>query len=95
MCTKLFGSIQKISALEIPFDGLSAQQIIHILFEDIDDDSVNKKIKDEIRRWHPDKFKQKLGVRFVKGEKDLIMNRVTIISQAINVYAMENSWLQW
>ena len=50
-----------------------------------------KKIKTEIRKWHPDKFKQKLGVKFVKGDNDNIMNRVNIISQALNVYAMTMS----
>lgn len=90
MCSRLFNSIQDVSTHDIPFDGLSDQQIIHIMFENITDDSVNKKIKAEIRRWHPDKFKQKLGQKFVKEENDSIMKRVNLISQAINVFAMTN-----
>ena len=88
MCDKLFGSLQKASSVDIPFEGLSDKQIIHIIFEDIGGDRVSKKIKDEIRRWHPDKFKQKLGGKFVAGDKDLIMERVKTISQALNGYAM-------
>ena len=88
MCAKLFGSIQKVSFIDIPFEGLSDKQIMHILFEDISEDHIHKKIKDEIRRWHPDKFKQKLGGKFVAEDKDLIMERVKTVSQALNAYAM-------
>ena len=91
LCTRLFGPIETVSLQDIPFEGLSAWQIIHILFENASDDSMCKKIKTEIRKWHPDKFKQKLGVQFVKGDNDPIMNRVNIISQALNVYAMTMS----
>jgi hypothetical protein len=83
MCAKLFGSIQRVSSLDIPIEGL-----IHILFEDIGGDCVNKKIRDEIRRWHPDKFKQKLGGKFVAGDKDLIIERVKAVSPTLNGYAM-------
>jgi hypothetical protein len=88
MCDKLFGSIQKVISADIPFEGLSDKQIIHILFEDVGENAVNKELRDEIRRWHPDKFKQKLGVKFVAGDKDLITERVKIVSQALNGYAM-------
>ena len=88
MCDKLFGSLQKVSSVDIPFEGLSDKQIIHILFEDIGVDRVSKKIKDDIRRWHSDKSKQKLGGKFVAGDKDLIMERVKTVSQALNAYAM-------
>ena len=91
MCSKLFDSIQDVSILDMPFEGLSDHQIIHIMFENIAEDSISKKIKEEIRRWHPDKFKQKLGLKFVTGDSDSIMKRVNLISQAINVFAMENS----
>ena len=30
MCAKLFGSIQKVSSVDIPYEGLSDKQIIHI-----------------------------------------------------------------
>ena len=88
MCRKLFGSIQKVGSIDIPFDGLSDDQIVHILIEDIGEETVKKRIKDEIRRWHPDKFNQKLGGKFVAGDKDLIMDRVKTVSQALNAYAM-------
>ena len=91
MCSRLFDSVQNVSILDIPFKGLSDQQIIHIMFENITEDSVSKKIKEEIRRWHPDKFKQKLGLKFVAGDNDSIMKRVNLISQAINVFAMAKS----
>ena len=74
---------------DIPFDGLSDDQIVHILIEDIDEETVKKKIKDEIRRWHPDKFRQKLGGKFVNAEKDLIMERVKTISQALNGFLIK------
>ena len=89
MCRKLFGSIQKVGVKDIPFDGLSDDQIVHILIEDIDEETVKKKIKDEIRRWHPDKFRQKLGGKFVNTEKDLIMERVKTISQALNGFLIK------
>ena len=86
MCRKLFGPRQNIGLKDIPFDGLSDDQIVDILIEDIDEVPVKKKIKEEIYRWHPDKFRQKLGRHFVAADKDLIMERVKTISQALNSY---------
>ena len=45
MCVRLFGSIQKVSSVDIPFEGLSDKQIIHIIFEDIGEVPVHKKTR--------------------------------------------------
>ena len=52
---------------------------------------VKIRIREEVRRWHPDKFLQKLGLRVVKGERDQVMERVKSVSQALNDYGKFSS----
>ena len=45
--------------------------------------SAKKAIRDELRRWHPDKFKQKYGHRLYVKDRESIESIVTHISQAL------------
>ena len=47
---------------------------------------MKRRIREEIRRWHPDKFKQKHGHRVHKVEFIAVMDRVKHVSQALNDY---------
>ena len=47
---------------------------------------LKKKIKEELRRWHPDKFKQKHGNRMKEDQEKDIMGRVNVIAQSITNY---------
>ena len=46
--------------------------------------TIKRAIREAIRRWHPDKFKQKLGPRILKTEFSEVMERVTYVAQALN-----------
>ena len=45
---------------------------------------IKRSIREAIRRWHPDKFKQKLGHKINKIEFMLVMEKVTYVAQALN-----------
>jgi len=91
MCEKLFYSQDCISLKDIPFDKLEAAQIIEIILDGIDcsvaDTEAKKKaVREAIRKWHPDKFQQKMGSRIIDAEKDLVMERVKQISQVLTSF---------
>ena len=54
--------------------------------------TIKKSIREAIRRWHPDKFKQKMGHRIVKVEFMEVMGKVTYVAQALNEFGMAK-WL--
>ena len=51
---------------------------------------MKRKIREEIRRWHPDKFKQKHGENIYKVELPAVMERVKHVSQALNQFGRDN-----
>ena len=66
-------------------------QILDILLEEVKDqgaEEVKKCIREEIRRWHPDKFLQKVGARVAPDQQQGVMDRVKGVSQALNNYGM-------
>ena len=44
------------------------------------------RLREEIRRWHPDKFRQKVGPRILDQEAAAVMERVNTVAQALNEY---------
>ena len=87
LCRKLFASGQEVGEKDIPFDGLSNSQIVKILLGDtkgMNEEAIRKKVREEIRRWHPDKFSQKIGGRIETKDVNTIMERVKRVSQALN-----------
>ena len=44
--------------------------------------------RDAIRRWHPDKFKQILGLKIAKPEFNEVMDKVTYVAQALNDFGL-------
>ena len=51
---------------------------------------MKRKIREEVRRWHPDKFKQKRGRDIYKVELLAVMERVKHVSQALNQYGRDS-----
>lgn len=51
------------------------------------EDVIKKIIREEVRRWHPDKFKQKIGHRIIDGQSEKVLEEVKRIAQAILSYA--------
>jgi len=86
MCDKLFNTEEIITASDIPFENFEATKILDIIIGDAEGqnaDVVKKKIREAIRRWHPDKFQQKVGERICEKDADLVMEKVKLISQAL------------
>jgi len=86
MCNKLFNTEETITAADIPFENFEASKILEIIIGDVEGqngDVVKKIIREAIRKWHPDKFQQKLGDRICEKDVDLVMERVKLISQAL------------
>ena len=93
-CEKLFGSSTPITIETIPFKGLGSKEVVTILLRGVvtsEPAVVKTRIREEVRRWHPDKFLQKLGLRLVSEEKEEVMERVKCISQALNDYGKLSS----
>jgi len=89
MCRKIFESEDEIGRDDIPLKNLDISKIIDILLDDVKDKSkeeIKNKIREEVRRWHPDKFLQKIGERIVENEKSDVMDSVKAIAQALNSY---------
>jgi len=86
MCDKLFNTEEIITAADIPFENFEASKILEIIIGDVEgqnSDVVKKIIREAIRKWHPDKFQQKLGDRICEKDVELVMERVKLISQAL------------
>ena len=86
MCDKLFNTEETITAADIPFENFEASKILEIILGDVEgqnSDVVKKIIREAIRKWHPDKFLQKLGDRICKKDLDHVMERVKLVSQAL------------
>ena len=49
-------------------------------------EDIKKKIREELRRWHPDKFWQKMSHRIAVEDKEAVMERVKRVSQALTNY---------
>ena len=88
-CDFLFCSSSRVTADMIPFHGLEREDVVNILLKDVmsrERSVVKMRIREELRRWHPDKFFQKLGLRVAEEEKEQVMEKVKSVSQALNDY---------
>jgi hypothetical protein len=57
-----------------------------VLFDNLELSTEEKKnyVRQQRIRWHPDKFSQTFGNHIRESDRELIINRVTILSQEIN-----------
>ena len=89
LCFKLWESDDPITPNGIPFQGMEDVTILDIMLELVKDsgaEEVKKKIREELRRWHPDKFWQKMSHRVALKDKEEVMERVKRVSQALTNY---------
>jgi len=91
---KLFTDGQEEGAVigseDILYSELNAAQILDLMLSEVIDkgaDEIKKCIREELRRWHPDKFKQKIGPRIKPEDMDSVMAKVKTIAQALTSYA--------
>ncbi len=88
-CERYLDSKEKlISERCLPFTARTTpDDVIDALLEGKEGEAELKgAVREELRRWHPDKFAQKYGARFAEGEKDTIMAVVTHVSQSLINY---------
>jgi len=88
-CTLLFAGSGKILPEDVPFQGVEGAAIVACLLEAVRGEAaevVRGRIREEVRRWHPDKFLQKHGERVEAGRREEVMERVKRVSQALNGY---------
>ena len=89
LCSKLWESEDPILPEGIPFYGMEDVAILEIMLEAVKEsgaEEVKKKIREELRRWHPDKFWQKMSKRVAAEDKEAVMDRVKRVSQALTNY---------
>lgn len=81
-------SSHKLDFDDIPWPSTgSISDVIEALFVHFSSkqsDAYKKYLRDQQKRWHPDKFAQKLGTRISDRDREKILERVTQISQALN-----------
>jgi len=86
---KLF-TATKIRLADLPFDEKTcAQDILDVVLSEEDtkaEASIKSKIREAIRKWHPDKFTQMMGHAIVEKDKEKILSVVTKVSQALLNY---------
>ena len=88
-CHYLFSSSVPVTADMIPFPGFQGDQVVSCLLQGLGRGQgvlIRSKIREEVRRWHPDKFLQKLGCRVAEVEREEVMGRVKAVAQALNDY---------
>ena len=88
LCDRLFKSNCAIEVATMPFRDLSAEEILEIILCDCAAEAadIKKRIREELLRWHPDKFRQKFGDRVSKNETEKVMDHVKHVSQILINY---------
>jgi hypothetical protein len=89
MIERLFGSEEEVVAGSLPFRGAEDGEVLETLLEEVagaGPEVLKRRIREEIRRWHPDKFWQKVGHRVAADHKEEVMEGVKRISQALTNY---------
>ena len=88
LCDRLFKSNSAIELTDMPFRDITAEEILEIVLSDCDTEAANikKRIREELLRWHPDKFRQKFGDRISKDETEIVMDHVKHVSQILINY---------
>ena len=93
-CDTLFLTSVPITADTIPFLGFQQEEVVSALLWEVrggEAKEVRERIREEVRRWHPDKFVQKLGERIVVEEREEVLERVKAVAQALNDYGSLNN----
>ena len=88
LCNKLFNTSEPIVLEDMPFRDMKAEEILDIVLAECKDDAttIKKRIREELLKWHPDKFKQKLGERIASEQVEEVMAHVKHVSQIIINY---------
>ena len=88
LCEKLFKTSAQITLSDLPFKDMKAEEILETVTSKCGSEpaDIKKRIREELLRWHPDKFKQKNGDRIKESEQTEVMEHVKHISQILINY---------
>ena len=88
LCEKLFKTSEQITLSGLPFKNMKAEEILETVTSKCGSEpaDIKKRIREELLRWHPDKFKQKYGDRIKKSEQSEVMEHVKNVSQILINY---------
>lgn len=88
LCEKLFKTSELITLSGLPFKNMKAEEILEMVTSKCGSEpaDIKKRIREELLRWHPDKFKQKYGDRIKESEQSEVMDHVKNISQILINY---------
>ncbi|CAI7832176.1 unnamed protein product [Closterium sp. NIES-53] len=79
-----------ITMADVPFPvvGGGEEELKHVILHGVPKEQHRKRMREEVVRWHPDKFMQKWGLRLHDKHRSSIEKRVKELSQAVNnIYA--------
>lgn len=84
---KLFESRDEIELRDLPFNLTSSpEQIIESILSDCKSNDIRSRLRDALRKWHPDKFSQFVEGRTKIEEREKILDVVTHVSQVLLNY---------
>ena len=88
LCDLIFNTKEPIKLVTMPYKDMTAEDILEIVLEDSKKDpaAIKKRIREELLRWHPDKFKQKFGDRIESEDVDSVFSHVKNVSQILINY---------
>ena len=88
LCERLFTTSDVITLSDLPYKNMKAEEILEMVTCKCGSEptEIKKRIREELLRWHPDKFRQKFGERIDKEEQDGVMEHVKHISQILINY---------
>lgn len=86
--------IKQLHFSEIPWPFKdSVSEMEDFLFHDLTKSDIRKKyLRDQMKRWHPDKFLQKFGNHIVSTEREQVLQRVKQVSQELNQLLEKFKW---
>ncbi|CAI5465682.1 unnamed protein product [Closterium sp. Yama58-4] len=82
-----------ITMADVPFPvvGGGEEELKHVILHGVPKEQHRRRMREEVVRWHPDKFMQKWGLRLHDKHRSNIEKRVKELSQAVNnIYASLN-----
>ena len=88
LCERLFNSTAVIGLSDLPYKNMKAEEILEMVTGKCGCEAheIKKRIREELLRWHPDKFRQKFGERIDPEQQGQVMDHVKHISQILINY---------
>lgn len=78
------GPLAPLRAADVPFPrGRTPDEAVDVLLAGVPPGEQRAVLRQEMMRWHPDKFIGKFGARLGEGERAEVLERVNAMQQAV------------